>query len=161
MHDKLFANYKALKRPELEKYAGEVGLDMNKFKADLDNHTYKKEIQADQRLARNLGARGTPAFFVNGWKLSGAKPFSAFKEKIDPEIKAAEALVAKGTPKTRVYAELTKNGLTKAPARKKPDRKARPQKDPKAVYKVPVDNTQVHSGPPDALVTIAEVTDFQ
>ena len=161
MHAKLFANKKALKRPDLERYATELGLDMTKFSAALDQHTYKAEIEGDQKIARRLGARGTPAFFVNGWKLSGAKPFSAFKEKIDPEIKAAEALLAKGTPRSKIYAELTKNGLTKAPPRKKPDRKSRPKKDPNAVYKVPVDNTQVHSGPPDALVTIAEVTDFQ
>jgi protein-disulfide isomerase len=31
MHDKLFANQQALKRPDLEKYAGEIGLDVGKF----------------------------------------------------------------------------------------------------------------------------------
>jgi len=161
MHDKLFIDTKKLKREDLERYATELGLDMNRFKADLDKHTFKAQIEAEQKLARNLGARGTPAFFVNGWKLSGAKPFPAFKEKIDSEIKLAEALVKKGTPKTQIYAELTKKGLTKAPASKKPDRKSRPQKDPNAVYKVPLEKVSVHSGPPDALVTIAEITDYQ
>jgi len=37
MHDKLFANQQNLKRPDLEKYAQEVGLDMGKFKAALDS----------------------------------------------------------------------------------------------------------------------------
>jgi protein-disulfide isomerase len=36
----------------------------------------------------------------------------------------------------------------------------RPQEDPKAVYKVPVDDSPV-KGPPDALVTIVESSDFE
>src|SRR5512135_3801558 len=37
---------------------------------------------------------------------------------------------------------------------------ARPQEDPKAVYKVPVDDSPV-KGPADALVTIVEASDFE
>ena len=37
MHDKLFANQQNLKRPDLEKYAQELGLDVGKFKAALDS----------------------------------------------------------------------------------------------------------------------------
>ena len=161
MHDKLFIDTKKLAREDLDRYAGELGLDMAKFKADMDNHTHRKAIEAEQKLARDRGARGTPAFFVNGWKLSGAKPFAAFKEKIDSEIKEAEKLLKKGIAKDKVYEELTKKGLTKAPARpKKLDRAQRPRKDPKAVYKVPVGDSP-SKGPADALVTIVELTDYQ
>ena len=41
MHDTLFANLQALDRAGLEKYAQEVGLNMAKFKADLDASKYK------------------------------------------------------------------------------------------------------------------------
>ena len=58
-------------------------------------------IEADAAAGGKIGARGTPAFFINGKFLSGAQPFEAFKAKIDEELKTAEALVAKGTPKAQ------------------------------------------------------------
>jgi protein-disulfide isomerase len=45
-------------------------------------------IDADQQLARSLGASGTPSFFINGRSLRGAQPFDAFKTVIDTELKA-------------------------------------------------------------------------
>ena len=66
MHDKLFANQQNIKRPDLEKYAQELGLDMDKFKAALDGSTGKGRIDADMALARQIGVQGTPNFFING-----------------------------------------------------------------------------------------------
>ena len=79
---------------------------MGKFKAALDAQKGKEAIEADAAAGGKIGARGTPAFFINGKFLSGAQPFEAFKAKIDEELKTAEALVAKGTPKANVYEAL-------------------------------------------------------
>ena len=89
MHDKLFENQKALDRPSLEKYAGEIGLDVGKFKAALDEGKYKSAIQADMKYADGLGTGGfgTPTFFINGKKVAGAMPFDSFKSIIDEELK--------------------------------------------------------------------------
>jgi len=161
MHNKLFANQKALSRADLEKYGQEVGLDANKLKAALDGNTHEAKIKGDQELAQKLGARGTPAFFINGRFLSGAQPIDRFKEVIDDELKRADKLVKSGVAKNKVYASLTKNGLTaaKAPAAAEGGQKAR-QPDPKAVYKVPVGKSP-QKGPADALVTIVEFSEFQ
>jgi protein-disulfide isomerase len=110
MHDKLFANMKALKVADLEKYAGELGLNPEKFKACLGSNKYKEKIEGDQDLASKVTARGTPNTFVNGRKLTGAKPFAEFKTVIDEEIKKAEARLAKGTSAKDLYAEIIKNG---------------------------------------------------
>ena len=48
-HDKLFANQQALDRPNLEKYAQELGLDMAKFKAALDSGKFKDKVDAEDR----------------------------------------------------------------------------------------------------------------
>ena len=88
MHDKLFANQQNLKRPELEKYAQEIGLDMGKFKAYLDSNSGQKRIDADMALARQIGVQGTPNFFINGRPLYGAASFEKFKEVIDAELEA-------------------------------------------------------------------------
>jgi len=86
MHDKLFANQQALDRPNLEKYAEELGLDMAKFKAALDGGKYKQYVDDDAKMAAGVGATGTPTFYVNGDQLVGAKPFADFKTKIDAAL---------------------------------------------------------------------------
>jgi protein-disulfide isomerase len=89
MHDKLFGNQQALDRPSLEKYAGEIGLNVDKFKSDLDSGKYKGEVNADVQYANGLGGGGfgTPTFFINGRKISGAMPYDNFAQVIDEELK--------------------------------------------------------------------------
>ena len=88
-HDKLFQNQQQLDRPALEKYAQELGLNMGKFKAALDSGKYRKKVEDDARLAGQVGASGTPTFFVNGKSVVGAVPFPEMAKTID------EALAAK------------------------------------------------------------------
>lgn len=168
LHDKLFQNQRALTRADLERYAQEVGLDMNRFKAALDSNAHQSKVTADQALATQIGAQGTPNFFINGRQLMGAQPIEEFKKVIDDEIRRAEALRATGIPATRIYAELTKNARTSpAPAAGAgagaPDRPAQParrQPDPNAVYKVAVGDSPA-LGPADALVTVVQFSDFE
>ncbi|MEL6341158.1 MAG: thioredoxin domain-containing protein [Myxococcota bacterium] len=89
-HDKVFENQKALEDADLESYAKDTGIDMGRWKGCYDEQKYKNKILADQRAAVTLGARGTPAFFINGRFLSGAQPFPAFKQLIDEELKKAK-----------------------------------------------------------------------
>lgn len=163
MHALMFENQRALGRPELERYAEKVGLDMGKFRAALDNHSHKAKVAADQALAERFDARGTPAFFINGRKLMGAQPFEQFKTLVDEEIKRAEALLSTGVSKKRLYAEIISRGLGEAerPKPSQPQDAPKPsQPDPAAVYRVPVDK-EPQRGPEDALVTIVEVSDFE
>ena len=88
-HDVLFQNQRALERPQLEEYAQQVGLNMTRFRAALDNHTHAAAIEADKNAIQRAGARiGTPTFFINGKMLSGAQPFEAFKAAIDAALAA-------------------------------------------------------------------------
>jgi protein-disulfide isomerase len=85
-HDKLFANQQKLSRADLLKYAKELKLDVAKFTKDLDSGKYKAQIEADTNEAVAIGAGGTPAFFVNGRFLNGAKPFAEFAKVINAEL---------------------------------------------------------------------------
>jgi len=154
MYKVLFANQQALERENLEKYATDLGLDMDKFKKFLDEGTAKKLIEDDKAVAVQFGARGTPHFFINGIRLRGAQPLEKFKEVIDVELKKAEELRANGVKD--VYAEVTKNGLLKDKA---PEAK-QPQEDTN-VYKVAIDPNAPLKGDKDAVVTILLFTDFQ
>jgi len=85
-HDKLFANQSKIKSDDLMKYARDIGLDMNRFQADLVAPKTKAVVDADIAEAKSLGVTGTPGFFVNGRYLSGAKPFADFAQVINAEL---------------------------------------------------------------------------
>ncbi|MBC8131969.1 MAG: thioredoxin domain-containing protein, partial [Deltaproteobacteria bacterium] len=97
LHDKMFTSQQALTPADLEKYAKEVGLNVGKWKKDMEDPAMDKMIAADQTLAGSVGANGTPTFFINGRELSGAQPIAAFQTIIDEEIKKADALLKSGT----------------------------------------------------------------
>jgi protein-disulfide isomerase len=108
MHEILFKNQQALGPDDLQKYAQEIGLNMAKFKAALEDKKLAAAIEADAAAGGKIGARGTPAFFINGTFLSGAQPFEQFKSRIDQELKKAEELAKKVGGKAKVYDALMK-----------------------------------------------------
>jgi protein-disulfide isomerase len=163
MHDLLFQNQQALARADLERYAQQIGLNMDRFRAALDNNTHRAAIQADMEAANSLGARGTPAFFINGRQLMGAQPYEQFQQVVQQELANARRLVQQGTPRNRVYASLMRNARTSPapePAADQPPPQPRRQPDPNAIYRVPVGTSAVE-GPADALVTIVAFSEFQ
>jgi protein-disulfide isomerase len=89
MHDKLFTNQKALKRADLEKYASQIGLNMTKFRAALNDRRHKARVEADEKASTAAGISGTPGFVINGFFISGAQPFSKFKKAIDVALAAS------------------------------------------------------------------------
>lgn len=103
MHDRLYENPKEINDANLEKWAKELKLDVSRFRKDLDSRDVQDRIDAHKAQAATLGARGTPAFFVNGRYLSGAQPFDRFKALIDEEIAEADRTIAAGTAKSGVY----------------------------------------------------------
>ncbi len=75
----------------MEKLAKELGLDMDKFKADMQGDRCKQQLAKDAKDVTAVGVNGTPAFFINGRYLSGAQPIENFKALIDEELKKADA----------------------------------------------------------------------
>jgi protein-disulfide isomerase len=86
MHDLIFANQRSLEPDTFYGYAKQLGLNEQKFRADLLDPSTKQRVDADAKEAASLGLTGTPGFFINGRFLSGAKPFEAFKTVIDEEL---------------------------------------------------------------------------
>jgi protein-disulfide isomerase len=83
-------------------WAGELGLNMDRFKADMKGDC-QTLIQNDGRQLSQLGVSATPAFFINGRFLSGAQPIEQFITVIDEELKKANERVAAGTPAASYY----------------------------------------------------------
>lgn len=89
MHERLFANPKALGVEDLRRYAADLGLDAPAFTACLDSGRRVAEVHADLRAGAEAGVTGTPAFFVNGRFLNGALPLAAFVEVVEDELRRA------------------------------------------------------------------------
>ncbi len=86
MHDLIFANQRELSPEKYVEYAQQLGLDMARFRKDVESPDVKKRVDDDAREAASLSITGTPGFLINGLFTSGAKPFEAFKEIIDEEL---------------------------------------------------------------------------
>ncbi len=89
-HAMLFEKSPALDAEALRRYAAELGLDAERFGSCLDEGRVSEVVQNDLEAGQRLGVQGTPAFFVNGVRLSGARPFEDFERLIERELKAAE-----------------------------------------------------------------------
>jgi len=99
--DKAFATRK-FDRANIDALAKEAGLDLAKFKADMDGDC-KAFIQKDQAELQAMGQGATPTFYINGRYMSGAQPVPAFKAIIDEELKIAQERVAQGTKPADYY----------------------------------------------------------
>ncbi|PZR25265.1 MAG: disulfide bond formation protein DsbA [Citrobacter freundii] len=81
MHDIIFENQQNLHFTHLVEYAKRLGLDIDQFKADLDDPDLMEIVESDFESGVRSGVNGTPTFFVNGHKYSGnwePAPFISF-----------------------------------------------------------------------------------
>jgi predicted DsbA family dithiol-disulfide isomerase len=96
LHDKMFSNQQHIKRDDLDGYAKDLNLDMDKWKAALDGSTHTSEIEADKTAASSDSISGTPAFLIvpagakQGYFLSGAQDYLKFKKLIDRALAEAK-----------------------------------------------------------------------
>ena len=72
--DAAFANQGELNQDSFIEWAAELGVHPGQFSAALSNRRYGDKIQRDIKLAREVGALGTPTFRINGVELAGAQP---------------------------------------------------------------------------------------
>ena len=84
MHDKLFANQMKLESSDLDRYARELGLDLGKFRQDMESTTTKDRIERDKKLSDDLKVTGTPTFYIDGRNFDVQQDLGAW---LDTELK--------------------------------------------------------------------------
>jgi protein-disulfide isomerase len=94
MNDMIYKNQDAWKdspepRPIFQSYASRIGLDVEKFKADMDNQAVTSRIIADAERGGSLGVKGTPTIFLNGRELTADQSLS--ESKLRAQVEAALA----------------------------------------------------------------------
>ena len=70
MHDRLYqeqANWSNAPnaRELFESYAGTIGLNLDKFRIDIDSDKVKQRVDSDHSLGDSLGIKVTPTLFIN------------------------------------------------------------------------------------------------
>ena len=92
MYVKLFDNQTAWGHNEQSQaerfvaYAGELGLDVPKFRADMADPQVDARVRSDAADGEQLGVQGTPTFFVNGVQFDGQPTYAALKATIDEAL---------------------------------------------------------------------------
>ena len=67
-------------------YAAQIGLDVNRFKTEVQQGKYNTVITGDQQDGLALGINSTPTFFLNGLRMVGIQNFADFKARVDAEL---------------------------------------------------------------------------
>ena len=92
MHDLLLARQDALTPRDLIGYAGELGLDVDRFTEDLRRHTGAGRVAEDVDSADLSNVSGTPTFFVNGRRHYGAYDIETLAQAV--RVARARAAIA-------------------------------------------------------------------
>ncbi len=82
MHDLLLDHQDALHPRDLVGYAASLGLDAERFAADLRKHAGRAHVDEDLESADLSGVSGTPTFFVNGRRHYGAYDIETLKKAV-------------------------------------------------------------------------------
>lgn len=105
MHDKLFesayvyneqgqpvaVNWVASSNPgsDIERYAEELGLNIDQYRQDLAARETAASIQADMQSGKEIGVQGTPTFLLNGEMIETPRSIEAFETIIEEALKEA------------------------------------------------------------------------
>ncbi len=97
MHDLLFREQKnwgekpAPTPAVFEKYAEQLGLNMEAYKAAVASSEVKARVERDMNSGKKLGNTGTPSFYLDGNKLPNPQGYDNFKKSIQTAIDQASS----------------------------------------------------------------------
>jgi Na+/H+ antiporter NhaA len=91
MHDLLFDHQDALRPGDLVRYAGQLGLDVERFRNELRRHAGAARVAEDVDSADLSGVSGTPTFFINGRRHHGAYDIATLSAAVHTARKRAAA----------------------------------------------------------------------
>ncbi len=82
MHDLLLDHQDDLRPADLMRYAGELGLDVDRFHDELKHDEHPTRVAQDVESADLSGVSGTPTFFINGQRHYGAFDLPSLKTAV-------------------------------------------------------------------------------
>ena len=86
MHDALFEHQRQLNAANLPLLAQQIGLDMERFRQDVENRRYRDKVREHAEDAARVGATGTPTFFFNGQRYPGDSDKESLTKAIEEAL---------------------------------------------------------------------------
>jgi protein-disulfide isomerase len=87
LHDRMYAHFREINSAHILQWAGEIGLDKNRFENDLNSHKFNDRVNAEEQEGEKAEVEGTPTFFINGRKLNGTFDVATIAPIIADELK--------------------------------------------------------------------------
>jgi len=97
MHHKLFASPDHLEQGDFEAFAKELGLDLAKFRTDMQSQATTDHIAADRKLAETLDVKGTPTIYINGREYDKSQSLDEWIE-LELQLTAPKAPASSSAP---------------------------------------------------------------
>jgi protein-disulfide isomerase len=89
MHDLLYAHQATLADHTMDEFALKLGLEINKFKADLSSERFARRVREDSEGGQRSGVKGTPTLFINGMRYRGEVAYAPMLAAIESALRAA------------------------------------------------------------------------
>jgi protein-disulfide isomerase len=70
-------------------YASQVGLDLDRFRAEVAGRAHAARIERDVREGIRNGVNATPKFYVDGARIDGKLPLEGLEDAIRAGVRAA------------------------------------------------------------------------
>ena len=86
MHDRLFEHQLELSEADLRAHAEAIGLDLERFEAEIRDGVHAARVEEDYRSGTRSGVPSTPRFFVNGVIHTGSPTQRELDEAIRAEL---------------------------------------------------------------------------
>jgi protein-disulfide isomerase len=84
MHDVLFRNQLRLEPDDLRRYAKRIGLDLDRFDADVADRTVRARVARDVQTGLESGVDGTPSLFIDGRRYLGPRDAASLAAALEP-----------------------------------------------------------------------------
>ena len=94
MHHQLFTHQNELGFEDLLRHARTLGLDVDRFRRELEEHTHADRVREDFLSGVRSGVNGTPTFYINGMRYDGAWDFESLLEAIEKPLGVRISLLA-------------------------------------------------------------------
>ena len=108
MHDRIYGREPPITERVLLDFARELGLDVDRFTADMRGDETRRGVEEDLEEGRANGVTGTPTLFVDGVRYDGAWDFYSLLEALERPVAARVKRAG------RVFASLPASGGPRA-----------------------------------------------
>ncbi|MBS1564809.1 MAG: thioredoxin domain-containing protein [Bacteroidetes bacterium] len=86
MHHMIFEHQDELDEDAVYSFAANLGLDEDRFAADMEDPALAEKVEADFESGVRSGVNGTPTFFIGSQRYNGGHDFLSLRQAIEAQL---------------------------------------------------------------------------